>query len=504
MPYHILSIRIGGNAKKNKVKSILFDLAHFRNILVLLINRYYNIYNESLLNESILYGFLSKNYNGKYKDQFEKAFSNIENNSELKSLLEQLKLQKQKIDNASFVQYVIRQIIKDFKVYFKTLKLYQQNQKRFNGMPKPPKAKKLKNLVKFTISAKSETFKIENSNLIIRLRKGQYLKAKLPKNFKHEISSIRLKFVADEIYVDVVYSNEAQNKIAQGNYKAGIDLGLDELIAVVSDNPNLKSFIVSGKELKAYNQWYNKEKAKLQTQIDNIKNKLKDGTNDDAKKLEKQLKELVQKVKILSAKRKRWFDDNFHKISRKIVDLLYATGHSVIYIGKNLLESKNGIDLGKKFNQQFVFIPYRRLLEMIKYKAQKLGMQVIEVDESYTSKTSPFADIHTIQKTHDKSLCNGKREGNLFKDYVKNKLFHADLVGAVNIMRVGASLRDLSFYENIKLLFIKLCNPIKCKLVDFIYKVSPKSLQLLTAKIRSSKQEINSCSADGSKFNSLL
>ena len=27
--------------------------------------------------------------------------------------------------------------------------------------------------------------------------------------------------------------------------------------------------------------------------------------------------------------------------------------------------------------------------------------------------------------------------------------------------------------ENLKLLFIKLCNPVKLKLIDFLYKVSP-------------------------------
>ncbi len=57
------------------------------------------------------------------------------------------------------------------------------------------------------------------------------------------------------------------------------------------------------------------------------------------------------------------------------------------------MESKNGIDLGRKTNQEFVSIPFRRLVELIKYKAQQYGMEVVEVDESYTSKTSPFADI---------------------------------------------------------------------------------------------------------------
>ncbi len=47
------------------------------------------------------------------------------------------------------------------------------------------------------------------------------------------------------------------------------------------------------------------------------------------------------------------------------MEILYGTGHKVIYIGNNALESKNGINLGKKINQEFVSIPFRKLIELI-------------------------------------------------------------------------------------------------------------------------------------------
>jgi len=169
-------------------------------------------------------------------------------------------------------------------------------------------------------------------------------------------------------------------------------LGLNELLSVVSSNPELKSFIISGKEIKAFNQWFNKEKAKLQSKIDKAKNE-----NEKEK-----VKELEIRSKVLSSYRRRWIEDKFHRISRRIVDLLYQTGHKTIYIGKNALESKNGINIGRKNNQHFVSIPFRRSIKMIKYKAQDLEMKVIEVNESYTSKTSPFADILKVQETKDR------------------------------------------------------------------------------------------------------
>jgi len=221
--------------------------------------------------------------------------------------------------------------------------------------------------------------------------------------------------------------------------------------------------------------------------MDCLKNELKNEINygkEDLNRLKRKLHELEIKSKVLSAYRKRWIDTQFHRIARKLVDLLYETGHKVIYIGKSALESKNGINLGRKTNQAFVFIPFRRLIELIKYKAQELGMEVVEVDESYTSKTLPFTDIEKVQKTKD---FKGERKGDLFRDKILNKVFHADLVGALNILRKGAKLLKLEFYDNLKVLLVKFCNPVRLKLMDLFFKVTSDSL--LLGEIGGSKRE---------------
>jgi len=487
----VLTIRISGRERKNKVRKLLYDLMHLRNLLLIFINNYKLNYKENLLNQSILYGLLTrKEYSGKYKEEYEKVLKNINNDELLKDFLIKLRNQKEKVGNVPLIQYIIRQVIKDFQNYFKALKEYKRNPKKFKGMPRPPKPKKLKFLMNFTVEANANIFKQEKDYILIRLREGKYLKVKLPKDFPYRISSVRLKFYGDDLYVDVVYEYKIEKVKTKGNYRAGIDIGLDELLSIVSENPNLRSFIVSGREIKSFNQWYNKEKAKLQSQIDYLKNELKNGDNyeeKDLKRLQRKLQELEIKIKNLSSHRKRWIDTQFHRIARKVVDILFETGNKVIYIGKNALESKKGINLNKKVNQSFFFIPFRKLIELIKYKAQELGMQVVEVDESYTSRTSPFVDINNIEKTKD---FKGERIGNIFKDKILNKIFHADLVGAFNILRRGAKLPKLKFYENIKILFIKLCNPIRIKLMDLFFKVIPESL--LIGEIGDSMREITS------------
>jgi putative transposase len=55
-------------------------------------------------------------------------------------------------------------------------------------------------------------------------------------------------------------------------------------------------------------------------------------------------------------------------------------------IGKNV-QWKNEINLGKQTNQNFVSVPHTRLIEMLKYPSELVGIKVIVQEESYTSKS---------------------------------------------------------------------------------------------------------------------
>ena len=265
----VFTIRVSGKERKEKVRKFLFDLAHFRNMLILLIAEYRKLYSKWLLNQSILYGLLSsRGYSGKYTEEFEEVVKNIKRNERLSKLLQKLKAQKEKVGNPHFVQSVIRQVIKDFKGFYKALERFREDPTKFTNIPKPPKAKKLRFLMNFSAEGNVNTFRQERDSLLIRLREGEYLKVKLPDDFPYRVSSIRLKFFGEDLYVDMIYEREAREVEPEGEYRAGIDVGLDELLAIVAGNPELKSFIVSGKEIKSFNQWFNKERAKLQSRMD--------------------------------------------------------------------------------------------------------------------------------------------------------------------------------------------------------------------------------------------
>ncbi len=83
-----------------------------------------------------------------------------------------------------------------------------------------------------------------------------------------------------------------------------------------------------------------------------------------------------------------------HHTTCLIVDLLVAKQIETLVIGKNV-QWKNESNLGKQTNQNFVNVPHARLIEMLEYKAQLVGIEVLQQEESYTSQSS-FLNLDPI------------------------------------------------------------------------------------------------------------
>jgi putative transposase len=91
--------------------------------------------------------------------------------------------------------------------------------------------------------------------------------------------------------------------------------------------------------------------------------------------------------RVLSGSRERWLSDYFHKLSRGVVNLCAKRGIQVLALGQNK-GWKDEINMGATQNRRFGRVPLSRLIEMIRYKAEALGIVVVTTEESYTSKTS--------------------------------------------------------------------------------------------------------------------
>ena len=211
--------------------------------------------------------------------------------------------------------------------------------------------------------------------------------------------------------VEVVYKVEEKESKSDNKRYASIDLGLNNL-ATVGVNV-VKPFIINGKPLKSINQYWNKEKARLQSHLK--------GNNN---------KKTSKRIESITNKRNNKVKDYLHKSSRKIVNFLVSNDISTLIIGYNE-EWKQNINTGKKNNQSFVNIPFYTFIKQLEYKCKLEGINIILTEESYTSKCS-FLDNETIEK--QESYLGKRIKRGLFKS-AKGKLINADLNGSLNILK---------------------------------------------------------------------
>ena len=209
--------------------------------------------------------------------------------------------------------------------------------------------------------------------------------------------------------VEVVYKVDDVKPKSDNKRYASIDLGLNNLATVGSNV--VKPFIINGKPLKSINQYYNKEKARLQSHL-------------------KGNKKTSKRIDSITNKRNNKVKDYLHKSSIMLVNFLVSNDISTLVVGYNE-EWKQNINLGRTNNQTFVNIPFYTFIQQLEYKCKLEGINFLITEESYTSKCS-FLDNESVEK-HESYL--GKRiKRGLFRS-AKNRIINADLNGSLNILR---------------------------------------------------------------------
>lgn len=228
-----------------------------------------------------------------------------------------------------------------------------------------------------------------------------------------------VKFVYDEgndlIKCFKIYEVEEPKLKRDNSRYFSIDPGLNNIVAVYN-NIGIRPFLYNGRPIKSINQYYNKTNARLKSEL------------PKGAKTSKRLKRL-------SLKRANKIDYEMNKISTHIVNEAIKNNISKIFIGNNI-GWKNGVDIGRVNNQNFVDIPYMKLFHQLQYKGALRGIEVIFTEESYTSKASFFdKDELPILGQADSPTFLGRRiKRGLYRDG-KGNLWNADLNGAANIMR---------------------------------------------------------------------
>ena len=325
-------------------------------------------------------------------------------------------------------QQILRSVDKTYNSFFKGIKSDKNKGKRVR-LPKYKDKEKGRYILVYT----NQCFKHKDNTIKLKGINGVWYEFYTD---KENLQQVRLVPNGNHIVVEIIYNVEYELKENNKRY-ASIDLGLNNIVALSSNVCN--SILYNGRPLKSINRYYNKHKAELQSKL-------------------KSNKYTSKRINRLTFRRNNKIKDYMHKLSSAIIQYMEANTLNTLIVGKND-GWKTNICMGRVNNQNFVSIPFNMLISMLEYKCKLAGINVVIVNEAYTSKCS-FLDEETIQK-HD--TYKGKRiKRGLFVSSKGIKI-NADINGSLNIMIVGLKQlnvkRDVLILEPANLRFV--LNPVR-------------------------------------------
>ncbi|KZL51005.1 transposase [Nodularia spumigena CENA596] len=221
-------------------------------------------------------------------------------------------------------------------------------------------------------------------------------------------------------FFEVEFISEAKETPIETKSESAIsiDLGLDNLATCIDTNG--ASFILDGKPLKSFNQWFNKENARLQS----------------IKDLQK-IKGTTERQARLTVNRNAKVRDYLNKAARYVINHCIEHRIDKLVVGFNI-EMKQSINIGSRNNQNFVQIPHSSFRFKLKALCERYGIKYVEQEESYTSKAS-FLDNDTIPVFNadnpKKYEFSGRRVKRGLYRTQHGILVNSDCNGAANILR---------------------------------------------------------------------
>mgnify|MGYP002408937120 CR=1 FL=1 len=327
------------------------------------------------------------------------------------------------------VQAIRRSLLNEVNSFFKALKCWKENPEKFTGRPMFPKylhkeAKRIIEIYQIPKVDKDGYWTIP-MNVGFKKRFGA-IKIRMPKNLLNQkIVYIEIVPKQKGRFFEVHYTYEVQ--VAQIKKQPttttnalSIDLGVDNLMGCATNRGD--AFLIDGFALKSINQYFNKEISKLQEK--NVENGISKRvvTNKQARlwmKRERQINGYIsQAVGLLFKKAKEFNIDTF------------IVGYNAGWKQKS--------DLGKKINQSFVQIPFKRIISAIENKCLKEGIRFVKQEESYTSKASFIErdELPVWSKNDKNTYCfSGNRITRGMYRSKNGEQIHADINGSLNILR---------------------------------------------------------------------
>lgn len=318
---------------------------------------------------------------------------------------------KQYSINLKIVQNIVDKLKNDWTSYWALLKM--KKDKTYNKEINIPTYKKKYNLVEYNNQVMSK------KKLKLGYIGTDKMKQGIKISKKHQdlnCKCFRIYEKHNKLFCELIYEKDI-TKVEKTDKVASIDLGLENLFTIAF-NYNKKGISIKGTKLKAANQYFNKLKASLQSMLPH--------------------KQYTSKlINQLMYKREEQLRNYIGYYTNQLIEILKNEKISKLIVGYNK-EWKQNINIGKANNQNFVNIPFRKILDILRYKLEENGIECKEQEESYTSKSSYLDNdnIPTYRKGNSQAtIFSGKRITRSLYKSKQGKIINADLNGALNILK---------------------------------------------------------------------
>lgn len=327
---------------------------------------------------------------------------------ELDKLLQKEEAYKLLMSQAS--QCTLQVLDRNWKSFFVAIKDWNKTPSKYLGMPKLPKYKKKDG--RFAWFLKNNQIYFEDGYLWFKLKVFNGYKFKTHLTDKDRIISIRFVPKGSIYILEIVYEKKIIERLKESQKICSIDLGVNNF-ATITNNIGEMPIIINGKGIKSINQYWNKRKAKMQSEL-----KLRNN------------KDWSRRLDCITLKRNNKIKNFMHHASRTVIEYCKGLDIDTLIIGLNKTWKQES-SMGNKTNQKFVYIPFDMFIKQVEYKCRENNINFILTEENYTSGTSFLDDELPIKDNYNKSR---RLKRGLFKSD-NGTLINSDVNGSCQIMK---------------------------------------------------------------------
>ena len=304
-------------------------------------------------------------------------------------------------------QQVMRKNSEDWRSFFTLIEKKKEGKLPNWFKPRPPGYWKEKGRYKLVLIIRNDMYVVDEERREIYL-KNFHLTLKFKGELKWKGEQGRLEIICNETrklwYAHIPV--ELEHKVEKGNLTASADLGVVNLATAVVEGGSWYLF-KGGSVLSQYEHY---SKKILLTQ----------------KILARHKQSRSRRLKLLHEKRRRFLKHVLNSMVRKMMEILKDEGVGKLIVGhpKDIVRHH-----GNKLTVNFW--NYHYVVKRLKEVGEEVGIDVVEVDETHTSKACSLCE-----EAHE----SGRVKRGLFKCPHTGEAINADLNGAVNILHIPESL----------------------------------------------------------------